>query len=296
MPADGYAAHATKKRLDGYRICVIREYMDKDLFTVADSETVDIVDRAIDDLKALGATVVDPGPHGALFQSYVDKYTPKWQHQQFIPQFPGCSRARRRVSRRPTRSAVAGGMFFNPALVPHTSQGRPSIRSLGGAGSGDTGDGRYNFNAYIRERGDAAIHSLTDLINKANHWSDPNIPSRRPGLVSTDAEPHAEDRGRAADALHVADGRLRVLRGEEARRRGLPDGEHSAGALDLAGIADGQRSQRRPVDLHQQPRLPGDDRPRGLHEARLRPQRPTRRCCRRTRRRCRSAPTSSGCR
>jgi hypothetical protein len=38
------------------------------------------------------------------------------------------------------------------------------------------------------ERGDTAIKSLTDLIEKANHWTDPNIPSRRPNLVSTDRD------------------------------------------------------------------------------------------------------------
>jgi Asp-tRNA(Asn)/Glu-tRNA(Gln) amidotransferase A subunit family amidase len=41
---------------------------------------------------------------------------------------------------------------------------------------------------YIRGRGDANIGSLTDLIEKANHWSDPAMPSRRPGLENTDAD------------------------------------------------------------------------------------------------------------
>ena len=172
LPADGYAAHATKTRLDGYRIGVVREYMDKDLFTIADSESIDIVDRAIDDLRALGATIVDPGAHGALFQSCVDRYTPKWQNQQFIPQFPALFPAGA------DHISTLLDMFFNPNLVPHTSQGRPSIRSLGGQGSGDTGEGRYNFNAYIRERGDAKIHNLADLIANQNKWTDPIIPAR----------------------------------------------------------------------------------------------------------------------
>jgi Asp-tRNA(Asn)/Glu-tRNA(Gln) amidotransferase A subunit family amidase len=186
-PSKPYGTFATKKRLDGYRIGVVREYMDKDLFTIADSETIDIVDRSIAKLRELGATIVDPGAHGALFQDCVDAYTPKWQNQQFIPQFPAQFP---RPAGVPTTDEITTlvDMFFNPNLVPHTSQGRPSIRSLGGQGSSDTGDGRYNFNAYIRERGDAAIHSLTDLIEKANHWTDPNIPSRKPNLVSTDAD------------------------------------------------------------------------------------------------------------
>ena len=183
-PATPYGDHATKTRLDGYRIGVIREYMDKDLFTIADSESIDIVDRAIDKLRSLGATLVDPGPHGALFQSCVDKIVPKWQNQQYINQFTGAD------------EFPAGGdhisklvnMFFDPSLVLHTATGRPNIRSLGGTGGTDTGDGRYNYNAYIQERGDTAIKSLTDLIEKANFWTDPIIQNRRGNLINTNAD------------------------------------------------------------------------------------------------------------
>jgi amidase len=170
-----------KRNLHGYRIGVIREYMDKDLFTVADSESIDIVDRAIRDLRRLGATIVDPGPHGALFQSCVDKWAPKWRNQQFIAQFP----ATFPVGADHIDTLL--DMFFDPTLVPHTTSGVPNIRNLGGGGT-DTGDGRYNFNAYIRERGDTTIQSLTDLIEKANHWNDPRMPNRRSGLENTNAD------------------------------------------------------------------------------------------------------------
>ena len=40
---------------------MIREYMAKKLFSKADEESIGIVDRAIDDLRKLGATIVDPG-------------------------------------------------------------------------------------------------------------------------------------------------------------------------------------------------------------------------------------------
>jgi Asp-tRNA(Asn)/Glu-tRNA(Gln) amidotransferase A subunit family amidase len=64
-----YQNYAKRKRLDGRRIGVVREYMDKELFTVADAETIDIIDREINVLRRLGAKVIDPGPGGALFQS-----------------------------------------------------------------------------------------------------------------------------------------------------------------------------------------------------------------------------------
>jgi amidase len=175
-PSKPYHAY-TRRRLDGYRIGVIREYMDKDLLAIADVESIDIVDRAIADLRGLGATIVDPGAHGALFQSCVDKYVPKWQNQQFIAQWPALFP--KDSSGAPTTDHIDTllDMFFDTSLVPHASTGRPSIRNLGGSGT-DVGDGRYNFSAYIRERGDTAIQSLADLIEKANYWTDPVIPRR----------------------------------------------------------------------------------------------------------------------
>ena len=80
MPSQPYASfrrRQDRKSLDGVRIGVIREYMNKKLFSKADEESIDIVERAVGDLRRLGATVVDPGPEGALFQSCVVRYAPQ---------------------------------------------------------------------------------------------------------------------------------------------------------------------------------------------------------------------------
>ncbi len=186
LPKKPYYTYAKATRLDGIRIGVLREYMDKDLFTIADVQSIDLVDQGIAALRDLGATVVDPGPHGALFQGCVDKYLPKWQNQQFITQnttqFPKDSTGA------PIGDHITTilDMFFDPTLVPHSASGRPSMRNLGGTAS-DAGDARYNFNAYIRARGDATIHNLTDLIQNSNFWIDPGFPNRKSSLQSTDA-------------------------------------------------------------------------------------------------------------
>ena len=184
-PSKPYYSFA-KRRLDGYRIGVVREYMDQDLFTVADVESIDLIDRAINDLRRVGATIVDPGPHGALFQACVDKYSPVWRNRLFTGQFPTVFPVDGNGDPTTDHIATLVDMFFDPSLVPHTASGQPSIRNLG-ANPGDSGDGRYNFNAYIRERGDAEIQSLTDLIEKANYWNDPVMPNRRSGLENTDS-------------------------------------------------------------------------------------------------------------
>ena len=82
MPPRGYAAAASPGRLEGLRIGVIREYMDRDHYTKADEQSLDLVERAIDDLKKLGATVVDPGRGGALFKDCFDRLSPVLLNRQ----------------------------------------------------------------------------------------------------------------------------------------------------------------------------------------------------------------------
>ena len=62
MPAAPYASFAGETRLDGMRIGVLREYMDRSLFNEADEESIAAAERAVADLQKLGATIVDPGP------------------------------------------------------------------------------------------------------------------------------------------------------------------------------------------------------------------------------------------
>ena len=179
-PDEPYQSFARGGRLDGVRIGVVREYMDPDLFSQADAETIEIIERAIADLRELGATIVDPGHGEGLFPDAVDRFTPVWHAELFVDQFP--------------ETFVDGSdeldtlldMFSDPTLVPHDSAGRPTMRNLGGGGD-DEGGTRYNMNTYLRERGDAEIRSLTDLVEKANHWEDPRMPNRVGSLQRADS-------------------------------------------------------------------------------------------------------------
>jgi len=181
MPPQPYYAYAGATRLDGLRIGVIREYMRKDLFTQADYESIDLIEKAIQDLAALGATMVDPGPTGALFQGCVDKVVPPWRNRYFTAQFPAAF---------PTGTdfiPVLASMYLNPALVPHTATGQPSIRNLGATG-GDSGDAKYNLNTYLAQRGDANIRNITDILNKSSFWNDPTIPNLQGSLTGSNAD------------------------------------------------------------------------------------------------------------
>ena len=172
-PSRPYASFAAAQRLDGLRIGVVREYLNKTLFSKADEQSIDLVERAIADLRKLGATVIDPGPAGALFQACVAKSAPRLLNASFTRQF-------REVfpfddAGQPSGDHIAKllELAADPSRVPEGL----SLRSLGGFGA--PGEDRFMMNNYLRERGDANIKSNADLAAKATFYSDPNFPDRR---------------------------------------------------------------------------------------------------------------------
>jgi amidase len=179
-PAEPYARFTHERDLQGLRIGVVREYMDKKLFTVADAETIDIIDHAIGELRRLGATIVDPGPDGALFTSCLRKYVPAAENKLFTKRFP--DRFPVDAAGKPTNDHIATlvEMTANPSLVPDkvTLRDFPQVQAVG--------EGKYMFDAYLRARGDPEIKSNTDLINKATFYSDPHFPDRKKARETAD--------------------------------------------------------------------------------------------------------------
>jgi amidase len=172
-PSQPYASVAGAGRLDGTRIGVIREYMNKKLFSKADEESIDIVERALGDLRTLGATVVDPGPEGALFQSCVTRYAPPLYNAAFAAQRRNLFPVNAAGEPASDHIATLLDMEADSTRVPDGL----SIRSLGAFPA--QGEARYMMNKYLRERGDANIKSNADLISKATFYHDPNFPDRK---------------------------------------------------------------------------------------------------------------------
>jgi Asp-tRNA(Asn)/Glu-tRNA(Gln) amidotransferase A subunit family amidase len=154
---------------------VLREYMNKKLFTKADEETIDIVERAIEDLRKLGATIVDPGPEGGLFQDCITRFAPELYNAAFAAQNPKLFPVNASGQPAADHTATLLDMAVEPATVPQSL----TIRSLGGFPA--TGEGKYMMNKYLRERGDANIKTNADLISKATFYNDPNFPDRKQG-------------------------------------------------------------------------------------------------------------------
>src|SRR5882672_11234412 len=161
LPSEPYRSFANEKTLNGIRIGVIREHMDKKLFNEADAETIDITERAVGDLKRIGATIVDPGEGGALLQSCVDKYLPLYRNKVFIDQHPDLFPAD--ASGKPTTDRVSQlvDMFEDPSRVPKGT----TVRNLGAASN--NGMTKFMINRYLKERGDKNIKSVKDLIDKS---------------------------------------------------------------------------------------------------------------------------------
>jgi amidase len=167
-PQQPFASFAGATRLDGLRIGVLREYMRPSLLTKADEESIGIVNRAIAQLRTLGATIVDPGPEGELFTDCIRRNGPELLNASFVRQYPDLF---------PSGDQIASllDVHADPARIPQSF----SLRTLNAGGFGPAGEGKYMINRYLRERGDANIRSNADLITKARFYQDPHFPDRR---------------------------------------------------------------------------------------------------------------------
>jgi amidase len=174
-PAQPYLASAAAQRLDGLRIGVIREYMAKKLFSQADEESIDIVERAIGDLRKLGATIVDPGPEGALFQGCIARYAPELLNSAFTRQYSNLFPVDAAGRPQSDQLSTLLDLHAHPARVPQSL----SLRDL--RTPAVEGEDKYMMNRYLRERGDANIKTNADLISKARFYEDPNFPDRKQG-------------------------------------------------------------------------------------------------------------------
>jgi amidase len=166
LPVEPYRNFANEKTLNGMRIGVIREHMDKKVLNEADVSAIDLTERAIDDLRRLGATIVDPGAGGALFQSCMDKYAPLYRNRVFTEEYPKLFPADSNGKASTDRIATLVDMFFDPSLVP------PGVTIRNIAGASNAGMSKYMVDRYLRDRGDANIKSLRDLIDKSKFYRD----------------------------------------------------------------------------------------------------------------------------
>jgi Asp-tRNA(Asn)/Glu-tRNA(Gln) amidotransferase A subunit family amidase len=173
LPAQSFASFAKARDLSGLRIGVVREYMTKALFTKEDEQSIDLVSEAAAAMGRLGATLVDPGPNGALFDDCVRRYHPLMHDKQFTRKYPDLFPVDDAGEPSGDHIATLIDLAEDPSAVP----AQINFRELSGAPT--PGQGTYWLDRYLRERGDANIRTTADFITKANYYQDPNFPDHR---------------------------------------------------------------------------------------------------------------------
>jgi len=209
LPDDPYQTFAHPKSLKGMRIGVIREYMDKKLFTKSDEQNIDIINQAVEDLKKLGATIVDPGEGVELFTKYIRALEPMLLNAAYEKQHPELFPVDAEGKPVGDHIATMIGLVMDPSKAP----GAFTLRDFGGFGGaggrrgraaaaaaaapGDAptpppgggmaiGEAKFEYDLWLRQRGDANIKSLTDLYTKANFYNDPNFGTQKNSLMNSD--------------------------------------------------------------------------------------------------------------
>ncbi|MET0986319.1 MAG: amidase [Steroidobacteraceae bacterium] len=182
MPAEPYVKYAQAQSLEGLRIGVVREYMNKKLFSKEDEQTIDLVSAAASKLGELGATVVDPGPEGELFSTCLQRYAPQNDNKLFTKRYPEMFPLD--ASGKPTTDHIPKllDLKFNPDLLPE----KLTLRDF--SQNEAEGQAKYMLNLYLRERGDANIKSNTDLLTKANYYDEPKFRTPKRGRENTEKD------------------------------------------------------------------------------------------------------------
>ena len=155
MPDRSYASFADHADLHGLRIGVLREFMEG--FTKADEESVRIAEQALRDLAKAGATLIDPGPKGALFKDAIADIMPALDTPTLAAVYKELFPAGTQIV---TRSVAI-------AAKPHLLPPELTIRLLAEREPPTSGEILFAMNRYLRDRGDANIHDVRDLVGKS---------------------------------------------------------------------------------------------------------------------------------
>ena len=118
--------------------------------TVADRDSIRVANQALDEMKHLGATLVDPVDFHDTIVQIMAAYEPSFFTQTFPEAIPAGVKPIDRMA------AIAS----NPKAVPGGVRG-VNLRMIAGQARGS--EARYALDLYFRARGDKKFHSVDDL-------------------------------------------------------------------------------------------------------------------------------------
>jgi amidase len=196
-PSAPYSSFAAEKRLDGVRIGVVRELMNRKELGKASDQTIDLVNAALGDLKKLGAEIVDPGEDGALLSQCVRKYAPRLGNKLFMKKYPELFPVSADGKPKGDHVATLVALAMDPSKVPEAFSFMEMPRGEA------PGEGKFTINLYLAERGDANIKSNTDLLKKARFHNDPEYPDRKEQREEDEVPMDVDMGGRMLDRFMV---------------------------------------------------------------------------------------------
>ena len=133
------------------RIGVVREFMK--VHTKADEASVAVAEAALRDLAKAGATLVDPGPGGGLFQDAIAAILPALDAPLLSAVYP-------EVFARGSNLTESGIILSGTANLSPTL----TLRIVAESEPAISGEGLFAMEQYLRERGDRSIRHVADLI------------------------------------------------------------------------------------------------------------------------------------
>jgi len=164
-PSQPYASFARGASIQGMRIGIVREYMDRTTASKAEIANIEIAEKAIVTIRSMGAVIVDPGP-GGLFTDYVRRYAPMLTNASFTKAHPDLFPVDEAGKPKADFISILVDLAADPSKVP----GQPDIKKFPPAQA--AGEGKFGYDLYLRRRGDSNIKTLGDLIHKARFFND----------------------------------------------------------------------------------------------------------------------------
>ena len=273
LPDQPYEMFAREKTLKGIRIGVVREYMDKKLFTQADTENIDLVSKAVEELKKLGATIIDPGEGGELLTEHVRKLHPMLMNAGYTKQYPEAFPVD--ADGKPKGDHLA--TLVDYAVDPSKAVGKLTLRDIGGnpaatnpaAGApppplANNGEGRFTLNVYLRERGRRQHQEHHRSLHTGQLLCGSELRQPTDDLGKYRQSHGARHGGAHATALRCPTNPHAGVRRASAGCSGVSHQQHPAQQARLSVRTPGQRPDRRVV-ISGAAGLPRNHCPRGLY-------------------------------
>lgn len=156
MPRQAYESFAVKPSLKGVRLGLVREFMQR--INESDDDSIAVTNQAVEDLRRMGATIVDPGPDGQLFADAMAKIVPALDGASLVASFPDYF-----SDGDPVRKLIDISLGKTPMPPEATMRWYLGNGFPANEGSFASGQTTFVIDAYLEDRGDAVIKDVKSL-------------------------------------------------------------------------------------------------------------------------------------